>query len=92
MPPPLGSPTSVTPDLLVRRTTAQEHAEGRFGEALPPDIQEIVNSQVAALASRTRTADELWEWLLDGGDFSSAGGLAIVRDGQIVEAWVTWRS
>ena len=51
-----------------------------------------VEGRVAAVEAKLLPGDEVWEWRYDGGAFSSAGGAAILRGGQIIDEWREWVS
>jgi hypothetical protein len=45
----------------------------------------------ASVAGRLRRGDELWVWQ-EGEGFGSFGGLALVREGEVIHAWLHWFS
>ncbi len=44
-----------------------------------------------SVEGRLRQGDELWVWR-EGEGFGSCGGLAVVREGEVVHAWLHWFS
>jgi len=74
---------------LGRRIDYRAHVQEMLAaiRALPEERRHRVEERVVAVEAKLLPGDEVWEWRYDGGAFSSAGGAAIVRDGQIVEEW-----
>lgn len=79
---------------LVGPTTFHEYCRRWFGDPaeMPPKLQARVEQRAAEVAAKLSPEDELWEWHADGGPFSSAGGMAVLRGGKIVEWWREWVS
>jgi len=80
---------------LIRRTTYHEYIARRT-EAVP-SIGDRVLRKIEERAVWIQTMmlphDELWEW--ESGDwdrFAGDSGLAIIRDGEIIQSWIEWKS
>jgi hypothetical protein len=86
---------AVPTDWLKRRTTYREFMgqwlgdeNGVFPAELIPRLEELE----AKVQAKMLPGDELWEFEHGNQDFAMTWGLAIVRDEQIVESWVEWKS
>ncbi len=81
-------------DWLIEPTTYRVYCERLLGGLLEssPDLLPRFKAKEAKIASKLKSGDELWEWRQVGGPFSSSGGLAILRDGLVVEWWREWVS
>lgn len=79
---------------LVRRVTYRAYVEKFLASLVnvPDDVRIRIEDRVAEVENKVRPRDEIWEWRHDGGDLSSAGGIAILRDGKMVECWREWIS
>jgi hypothetical protein len=79
---------------LVRRIDYRAHVQDMLAPIgdLPEETVHRVEGRVAAVEAKLLPGDEVWEWRYDGGDFSSAGGAAILRGGQIIDEWREWVS
>jgi hypothetical protein len=51
-----------------------------------------IEQREAAITAKMRPGDELWEFEHGDRPFAMSWGLAIVRAGEVVEAWVEWKS
>jgi hypothetical protein len=66
-----------------------QNVAAKMRRQLEPQIKE----RTSEIAAQMQPGDELWEW--DGGGwhrFAGRGGIAIVRNGQIVKKWCESRS
>jgi len=85
----------VTAPMLQHRTTLDEYFHkweyDRFAEG-NPRLQKKMADRGNQLHELMQENDELWEWLVGTEAFSQAGGLAVVRDGQVFWACCDWRS
>lgn len=79
---------------LVHRIEYRAHVEEMLASIpdLPEEKRRRAMGRVAAVEAKLLPGDEVWEWRYDGGAFSSAGGVAVLRDGQIIEEWREWVS
>jgi hypothetical protein len=79
---------------LARRIDYRTHVEEMLATIgdLPEEKRRRIEERVAAVEAKLLPGDEVWEWRYDGGDLSSAGGVAILRGGQIIEEWREWVS
>ena len=85
---------TLPPDWLKRRTTYREFMSrwladenGVFPATLIPRLEELE----AKVEAKMIAGDELWEFEHLAQGFGSHWGLAIVRDGKVVDAWVEWK-
>lgn len=81
-------------DWLVAPTTFRDYMD-RFldgTDSVSPDLLARFEQRAAEVAVKLRPGDELWEWHQRGGAFSSSGGLAVLRGGEVVEWWREWVS
>ena len=79
---------------LVRRIDYRTHVEAMLATITdsPEKKRDRIKERVAAVEAKLLPGDEVWEWCNDGGALSSAGGVAILRDGHIIEEWREWVS
>lgn len=81
---------------LKRRTTFREYTRqflGDDGGELPERFEKRVAGREAQIAAKMQPGDESWEY--EHGDWNAFGatsGLAIVRDGEVIESWWEWKS
>ncbi|MBP3959982.1 hypothetical protein J8F10_32475 [Gemmata sp. G18] len=81
---------------LKQRTTYREYTlkwladeQGEIAERFLKRFKE----QEAKIAAKMQPGDELWEYEFGNWNaFAAVSGLAIVRDGKIVDSWVEWKS
>lgn len=60
---------------------------------LPERFEERIAAREAQIAAKMQPGDELWEY--EHGDwnaFAAVSGLAIVRDGKVIESWWEWKA
>ena len=81
-------------NILQRRTTYEEFALRRYPELTDrPDFAAAIAARTTEIAAQMNDGDELWEWDAGGWHFlSGSAGVAIVRDGLIVQQWCELRS
>jgi len=82
-------------DVLIRRTTYREYmARWLEGvEHVPERVLQRIEQRSAEIEARMLPGDELWEWDPGGWDqLRGTSGLAILRNGEVVEYWVEWKS
>ena len=81
-------------DWLIGPTTFREYTDRLLGglDDLGTKLLARVEERAAQVAAKLQPDDELWEWHQKGGPFSSSGGLAIIRDGVVVDWWREWVS
>jgi len=63
------------------------------GSTAGPGRDDRIKKRAAEIAAEMQPGDELWEW--DGGGWhhlAGRGGVAIVRNGKIVQRWCEIRS
>ena len=79
---------------LVGRTKVREFYDRLVKDfvAVPESLRAKVEAHAARIEAKLQPDDELWEWRNEGGPFASAGGMAILRGGEVVEWWSEWRS
>ncbi len=79
---------------LIGPTTFRQYVDRFLGrlDTVPPKLLARVEERTVSIAAKLQPGDELWEWRREGGPLSSAGGLAIIRDGSVIEWWGTWVS
>ena len=73
---------TVARDWLTEQVTLQSHF-GRDGKEQP---------WIAPLEARWKIGDQWWEWVSGTEPLMQMGGIALVRDGIIVYAGLTWMS
>jgi hypothetical protein len=80
---------------LKRRTTYREFTApwltDEDGE-IPAHFLRRMEEREAELASKMLPGDELWEFESGDRAFAMTWGLAVVRNGAVVEYWVEWKS
>ena len=81
-------------DWLVAPTTFRDYMDRFLGgiDSVSPDLLARYEQRAAEVAVKVQPGDELWEWHQRGGPFSSSGGLAVLRGGEVVEWWREWVS
>ena len=81
-------------ECLVHRIEYRAYVEEMLASIrdLPEEKRRRAEERVAAVEAKWLPGDEVWEWRHDGGALSSAGGVAILRGGQIIEEWREWVS
>jgi hypothetical protein len=84
----------IPPECLVHRIEYRAYVEEMLASIrdLPEEKRRRAEERVAAVEAKLLPGDEVWEWRHDGGPLSSAGGVAILRGGQIIEEWREWVS
>ena len=81
---------------LKQRTTYRDYtlkwlADER-GEIAEP-FRERFRELESTIAAKMQPGDELWEYEYGNGNaFAAVSGLAIVRDGKVIDSWVEWKS
>ncbi|MBX9653490.1 hypothetical protein K2Y11_07695 [bacterium] len=80
--------------ILRCKTTYEEYCVRQLAEsACTPDFRAKIKTRSAEIAALMLPGDELWEW--DAGGWhrlAGNGGVAIVRDGQIIKQWCEFKS
>ncbi len=85
----------IQPEHLKRRTTYREFTAQWLGDEsgeITGRALTRVAEQEAAVAARMSPNDELWEWEFGDKALAMRWGLAIVRDGVVIESWLEWMS
>ncbi|MGF1578177.1 MAG: hypothetical protein ACFCD0_02315 [Gemmataceae bacterium] len=80
---------------LVGPTTYQDYTTRWLGpiEELPNAMQKRYTQLEIKIASKLKDGDELWEWNTSSEDEDGGtSGLAVVREGKVIESWVCWTS
>jgi hypothetical protein len=83
----------VSKECLRRRTTVAE-SEAEYGfDTLAGWRLEKWQALKAEIEATLVNGGQLWEWESEGFRvLAGIGGLAVVRDGQIVNSWQLWKS
>ena len=81
---------------LKRQTTYRDYTlkwlADEQGELLE-QFRERFAEKEAKIVAKMQSGDELWEYEYGQWNaFAGVSGLAIVRDGKVIESWVEWKS
>jgi hypothetical protein len=85
----------ISPDMLVRRVTLEEHFRDSGFISLAErnsHVRQVMEARKSELAAVMQVGDELWEWKAGPHDFAEHGGLVVLRQAQVVWSSMDWKS
>ena len=85
----------IAPEWLRHQTTYREFTAQWLADddgVIAARFLPRVKQREAEIAAKMRPGDELWAWEAGDRAFAMRWGLAVVRAGVVVEAWLEWKS